>query len=114
MASLFSLTGEPIHTNNSEVVQKNIGYFDHTKSEVSIPQENFPENTLIYVKQARKTLVSNREVYMCDCEILGQIIEIPDIEFDVNHELKSDEVRYIRTDYDIDTVELKGVYMTIG
>ena len=114
---LFSLVGKAVPKKYFEVknVLKNNRYFNYSKPEVSIARENFPKNTLVYVNQTRKTLLSNMIIYLCDCEILEQIIEVSErLPDNVDYQLKNDEVKYIRIHYNSETGDLLGVYLIIG
>ena len=67
------------------------------------------------MNQACKTLLSNRIIYLCDCEILGQIIEVSErLPDNVDYQVKNNEVKYIRTHYNSETGDLLGVYLIIG
>ena len=109
---LLSLIGMSVVKKISEVenVWEKNGYFNDSRPGLLIRRENFLENALAYLNQARKTVQSNRAIYLCDCEILGQIIEVSERPVDIeNYQLKNREVKYLIPQYS-ESGDFVGVY----
>ena len=86
------------------------GFFNEQRSELNLSKANFPENTLVYVNQARISTVKAGEqaIYMTNV-ILAQILpyaNTPDLD---TYKLKNDEVFLMCPVYDKDTATFKGI-----
>ena len=86
------------------------GFFNEQRSELNLSKANFPENTLVYVNQARISTVKAGEqaIYMTNV-ILAQILPYannPDLD---TYKLKDDEVLLMCPVYDKDTSKFKGI-----
>ena len=86
------------------------GFFKDQRSELNLSKANFPENTLVYVNQARISTVKAGEqaIYMTNV-VLAQILPYannPDLE---TYKLKDDEVLLFCPVYDTNTSKFKGI-----
>ena len=97
-------------TKSNEALWPKDGFFNSQISELNLSKANFPENTLVYVNQARISTVKAGEqaIYMTNV-ILAQILPYannPDLD---TYKLKDDEVLLMCPVYDKDTSKFKGI-----
>ena len=95
---------------NNECLWAKDGFFNEQRSELNLSKANFPENTLVYVNQARISTVKAGEqaIYMTNV-ILAQILPYannPDLD---TYKLKDDEVLLMCPVYDKDSSTFKGI-----
>ena len=96
---------------SNEVLWPKDGFFNEQRSELNLSKANFPENTLVYVNQARISTVKAGEqaIYMTNV-ILAQILPYANIPDDIEtYKLKEDEVLLMCPVYDKNSSKFKGI-----
>ena len=95
---------------NNESLWPKDGFFNEQRSELNLSKANFPENTLVYVNQARISTVKAGEqaIYMTNV-ILAQILPYANCPNLDTYKLKDDEVLLMCPVYDKDTSTFKGI-----
>ena len=109
MKLLFS-EDNTINKSNEALWPKD-GFFNEQKSELNLSKANFPENTLVYINQARISTVKAGEqaIYMTNV-VLAQILPYASIPDNIEtYKLKEDEVLLQCPIYDKDTAKFKGI-----
>ena len=100
---------------SGERVWRNYGYFEARKSDYSMEKVNFSENTLLYINQSYLTVKKNKKIFYCHFFILEKLWSLRTLPQDVSsYTLKENEVKMVRSKYDLKTGEFKGWYKTIG
>ena len=109
MKLLFS--GDSSLDKSNEALWAKDHFFKEQRSELNLSKSNFPENTLVYVNQARVSTVKAGEqaIYMTNV-ILAQILPYANTPDDLhNYELKDDEVLLMCPLYDKNTSKFQGI-----
>lgn len=60
---------------NTTSVWPEYGYFKQQPCDFGIEKKDFPENSIIYIKQGYLTIKDNKKLYYADYYIIGQINE---------------------------------------
>ena len=98
---------------NTEKIWEENGFFKDQRIDLTIPQANFPENTLCYINQGTISPMKEREAIYLEYVVLGQIMPIanPDPEIDLdNYEFKENETLLYVPLYNKET----GLYPGLG
>ena len=96
---------------SNETLWAKDGFFNEQRSELTLSKANFPENTLIYINQARISTVKAGEqaIYMTNV-ILAQILPYANVPDNLEaYKLKEDEVLLHCPVYDKDTSKFKSI-----
>ena len=95
---------------SNEALWPKDGFFKEQRSDLNLKKANFPENTLVYINQARiSTVKAGEQAIYTTNVILVQILPYANIPDDVeNYELKEDEVFLVCPVYDRETSKFKG------
>ena len=72
--------------SNTEKIWVESGYFNDQRVDLTIPNANFPENTLVYVNQGSISPVKDGEAIYLEYVVLGQIMPVanPDPSIDLD------------------------------
>ena len=72
--------------SNTEKIWAESGYFNDQRVDLTIPNANFPENTLVYVNQGSISPVKDGEAIYLEYVVLGQIMPVanPDPSIDLD------------------------------
>ena len=93
-------------------------YFGDQRAGLTIQKANFPENTLIYIKQASVSLVQGGEkTIYCDYVVIAQIMPMANIEPAINldtYSVKENEVLVYCPVYNTRTGMCRGITKTLG
>ena len=106
------------NTNNSsenEVSEQNVwsqnSFLKEVNSNFGMEKVNFPEKILIYKSQAYLAVHKGETILYVDFFMMAQIISTVNVD---SYECLPDEVKIIRTLYEAETGDFKGIKNTIG
>ena len=88
------------------------GFFKEHRTDLTIKEPNFPENTLVYVNQGSISPIKGEQAIYLEFIILGQILPFanpdPKINLD-NHDFKDNEVLLFVPSYNTETGLYQGL-----
>ena len=90
-------------------------FFGSQACEFSLEKQNLPEMTIFYVNQVYLTYKDNKKIYYSDVYITGQVVPLLNPPDDLkSYQLKSDEVKLIKSKYDPVSGQLLGLIEGLG
>ena len=98
-------------SKKSENVCKENGFFKEQRTDLTISQPNFPENTLCYVNQGSISPIKGKQAIYLEFVIIGQILPFanPDPKIDLDHyDFKDNEVLLLVLSYNTETGFIKA------
>ena len=91
------------------------GFFLGESSNFNIPKANLPENTAFYFNQGYRALKDGKKCHYNDLYIIGQIMLLAQQPDDVDaYDCKPNEVKILRTLYDLQTDKFLGVKQCVA
>ena len=114
MKLLFA--GDTSINKSNEALWPKDGYFKEQRSDLNLKKVNFPENTLIYINQARiSTVKAGEQAIYTTNVILAQILPYANVPDNIEkYQLKEDEVFLICPVYDRNTSKFEGTEIRVG
>ena len=90
-------------------------FFRSQACDFSLEKQNLPEMTIFYVNQVYLTYKDNKKIYYSDVYITGQVVPLLNPPDDLkSYQLKSDEVKLIKSKYDPVSGQLLGLIESLG
>ena len=94
---------------------KKHGFFGTESCDFDIEKANMPENTILYVNQGYQSYKDGYIVYYNDLYIIVQIMPLAQQPKDIeSYQLKDDEVKILRAQYDPISGEFLGIEYFVG
>ena len=91
------------------------GFFLGESSNFNIPKANLPENTIFYANQGYRAMKDRKKCYYNDLYIIGQIMPLAQQPDEVDGcDCKPNEVKILRTLYDLRTGKFLGVKQCVA
>ena len=101
----------------TEFIQKSNGFFKEQRTDLTINQASFPENTLCYVNQGSISPAKGEQAIYLEFVILGQILPFananPKIDLD-NHDFKDNKVLLFCPSYNTESGLYQGLKKKLG
>ena len=101
--------------SSTERMWKENGFFGDQRTDLTIKKANFPENTLVYVKNGCATLVKGGHAMYLDFVTLAQILANPPSDIDLeNYKYQENEVLLYSPLYNTKNGLCRGLTKTLG
>ena len=111
------ITGEKVpgfKRNSTDLWPKN-GFFRSQAGDFSLEKANLPKMTILYLDQAYLSCKDNKKIYYTDMYIIGQVVPLLNPPEDLKYyQLKSDEVKLIKPNYNPVSGQLLGLIKSLG